>query len=633
VIDPARRTARTVVGRMNELLRHRGPDDVGEEEQGGVTLAMRRLAVLDLDTGRQPIANETGDVRVIFNGEIYNHRELRDRLARRGHRLSTRSDTEVLVHLYEDQGDEFVKDLRGMFAFALHDLRRGRVLFARDRFGEKPLFYYARPDLLVFSSELRSLLAHPEVPRILDPEGLRYYLKVGFISAPLTMLRDIHSLPPGHVMTADVHGARRVRPYYELDFTPDPDLGDAGRAARAVRDALFRAVGEQLVADVPVGGFLSGGIDSGSVMAAASALRAEPIESFTVRFATTGYDEGKIAAAVAARLGTRHRVEQVRNAEFLEEDFWRIVDHVGQPFFDSSAMPTGMIAAHARRHVTVCLSGDGGDEMFAGYPVLEWGHRVRRAGRLPAPVLALGAGVLRLAGRLPWAGPLAALRQIARGLEAARLPEACQFVAIHELFDATEVVHLSAREAGASLVLPPENLLTEVEEHAPRWTPLRRMMAWRIRHCLEADMLVKVDRMSMAHSLEVRAPFLDPGLADLAARLPDHLLLRGSVGKQILRRAMVDLLPAAVFDHPKQGFSIPLHEFQNDSYRALSRDLLLAPHPLHALFRREALEDLLDYGTAQRADTFRRSVYRSSHQLWAMVQLFGWARRFGIRLP
>jgi asparagine synthase (glutamine-hydrolysing) len=633
VIDPERRTAPGMVARMNDLLHHRGPDDEGRYEHEGITFAMRRLAVLDLDTGRQPIANETGDIWVVFNGEIYNHRELRDRLTGRGHRFATRSDTEVLAHLYEDEGEDFVSSLRGMFAFALHDRRRDRVVFARDRFGEKPLYYHGRPGLFVFASEVRSLLAHPEVPRVLDTEALRYYLKVGYIPAPLTMLQEVRSLPAGHLMTIDADGTRAVRPYCSLDFVPDPDLRDPVRAATAVRETLFQAVDEQLVADVPVGGFLSGGIDSSSVMAVASVLRSDPLESFTVRFSTAGYDEGAIAAAVAVRLGTRHRVEQVRDAGFQASDFWHIVDHVGLPFFDSSAIPTRMVAAHARRHVTVCLSGDGGDEMFAGYPVFDWCGRVRLVSRLPRSILALGHGVLRLAGRLPWASPLAPIRQIARGLEAAQLPEACQFVAVHELFGATEIAALTRPAAGVSMVLPPENRLTEPDERSRRWTPLRRMMAWRIRHSLEADLLVKVDRMSMAHSLEVRAPFLDPRIANLAARLPDDQLIRGTVGKWILRRAMKDLLPDSVFTHPKHGFSIPLHEFQNVAYRNLAGDLLLTSHPLHALFRKDALADLIGRGMGQRTDTATHSVYRSSHQLWALLQLFGWARRFEVRLP
>jgi asparagine synthase (glutamine-hydrolysing) len=618
---------------MNALLRHRGPDDEGVYRHGPVAMAIRRLAVIDLKGGHQPIANETGTIWVVLNGEIYNYRELREDLIARGHTFATHSDTEVLVHLYEQEGDAFVPRLMGMFAFAIHDRRARRLLIARDRFGEKPLYYCATRESFVFSSEIPSLLAHPAVGRVLDLEGLRYYLATGMVPSPLTLFHGVRSLPPGHQMTVGEDGEVSVRPYFRIEHRPDESLRDPERAAGRVAEALRNAVRRQLVADVPVGAFLSGGIDSSSVVAVASRLKPEPIRTFTVRFPGADYDEGEVASAVARHLGTRHTEHRVEREGFAEEDFWRVLDHVGQPFVDTSAIPTGMVSELARRHVTVALSGDGGDEMFAGYTIFALTGRLRAVSSLPRVLLAAAQQAVTLASRIPWLPGGSRLRQIRRGIEVARLPERAQIFAIRQIFGAEEIAALAADGTGGSLILPIDHLMTEEPGGTERWSLLRRMMLSRTRFNLEADMLVKVDRMSMAHSLEVRAPFLDPEVADVAWSLPDDLLVREGVGKWIVRRAVADLLPSEVFRHPKQGFAIPLHRYQNSRYRALVRDVLLASHALHRLFAPPALERLLDFSLAQQVDDARLSVFRASHQAWAMAQLFGWFTRFRVALP
>jgi asparagine synthase (glutamine-hydrolysing) len=363
-------------------------------------------------------------------------------------------------------------------------------------------------------------------------------------------------------------------------------------------------------------------------MAVASRLKNEPIQSFTVRFPSEGYDEGEVAETVARHLGTTHRVHFVRDEGFSADDFWRIVDHVGTPFLNSTAIPTSIVSRFAREHVTVCLSGDGGDEMFGGYSVFQWRNKIAPVARAPRLLLAAGEQAARMAGRAPWLGKHSELRKLRRGLEVAQLPERAWLLSMGELLGTSEVRELC--RGSEALLLPPENLMTEEPPRAARWSGLRKMMAWRIRHSLEPDMLVNVDRMSMAHSLEVRAPFLDPEMAELSMRLPDHLLLRDGVGKWILRRAVRDLLPSTLFEQPKHGFSIPLHRVQNDTYLGLVDDLLLQPHPLHALFDPGALARLTSFALTHMQDNAMLSVYRASHQVWALLQLFGWVTRFGI---
>jgi asparagine synthase (glutamine-hydrolysing) len=622
---------RAVLETMADPLRHRGPDDEGAALFDGAGIAMRRLAVIDLETGHQPIPNETNDVWLVQNGEIYNYLELREWLVSRGHRFRTRSDTEVLVHLYEEEGEALTERLKGMFAFAIYDQRNGELLLARDRFGEKPLFYYAGDDAFVFSSEIKSLVAHPLVPRELSLEALPYYLKVRFTPEPITLLRHVSILPAGHVLKLK-DGQIRITRYYHPDYEPDPELNDVEVAAERVRETLSAAVERQMVSDVPLGGFLSGGIDSSSVMAFANRSRGEAVQTFTVRFPSAAYDEGVVAESVAKHLGTRHQVHQVRDATFLEEDFWRIIDHVGFPFADSSAIPMSMVSKFARRHVTVCLSGDGGDEIFGGYEAFLWGLRVRHASYLPKFVLRTAEAAVSLGSRAPWLRHTGGLRRYRRGLEVAALPEPQQLLAMHELFGDDELTELASPTGDAQLTLPRENRMTGSEPGSERWSYLRRMMSWRTKYNLPSDMLAKVDRMSMAHSLEVRAPFLDPDLAALGSRLPDDMLLRDGVGKWILRRAVRDLLPDAVFRHPKRGFSIPLHLVKNETYEALAREALLGRSPLHRLLDRNAVQKLLDFALLQQHDTAEKSVYRASHQVWSLLQLFAWVERFGVEV-
>ena len=353
------------VGRMNDALIHRGPNDAGQYDGYQSSIAMRRLSILDLTTGHQPIANEDQSLQIVFNGEIYNYRELREKLIATGrHIFKTTSDTEVILHLYEEYGQDAPKYLQGMFAFCIYDTKRESLFIARDRFGEKPLFY-AKPTqgTFAFSSELTSLLEVKGIERKLDIEALSYFLHVGYVPTPLTLLKSVRELPAGHWLTWQ-QGKLEIGKYYQPNYTPDPALQREEDAVEAVRATLLKVVKRQMVSDVPLGAFLSGGIDSSAVVAAMQRQSSQKIKTFTVRFEHAAFDESQIAREVANHLGTDHHEFVVTNGGFDEEDLWRTIRHVGQPFLDSSAIPTFILSNKVKDHVTVSLSGDGGDEMF-----------------------------------------------------------------------------------------------------------------------------------------------------------------------------------------------------------------------------------------------------------------------------
>jgi asparagine synthase (glutamine-hydrolysing) len=610
-------------------LAHRGPDADGLYVDDRVVLGHRRLSVID-PTARsnQPMAGADGAM-LIFNGEIYNFRELAASIESAGHRLRTSSDTEVVLAMLAGGDPAQLDRLDGMFALACWLPKRNELLLARDRFGEKPLFYVESAGGLAFASELPALITASEIQRRVDRVALSCYLETGFVPAPLTMFANVRALEPGAWLRWR-DGVISTGRLAELHAEPDPSLSHPGAAAEAVRAALRAAVRRQMVSDVPLGAFLSGGIDSSSVVALMQESSSRPISTFTVRFGDAKYDEGPVARRVAEHLGTDHHELMVSDASFREADLWRIIDHVGMPFHDSSAIPTYIVSRFARERVTVALSGDGGDEMFAGYPVFEWGRRVNQLSRIPRPLLATGASMLRYATHATPASFSGPVRQARKAFDAARFrDESRRFRAIHALFSPVERATLFADSSADRAA---SDLLAALPSESNTWTPLRRMMFSRSRFELASDMLVKVDRMSMAASLEVRAPFLDPLVADVSARLPDHLLIRDGVGKHILREAMRPLLPPEVFSHGKWGFSIPLHSFTNDEFRRVASDMLSPAGPLSGLLSPHAVRRIGERGLHATADRADLSVYQATHQLWALVQLGAWIHRFNVSL-
>jgi asparagine synthase (glutamine-hydrolysing) len=622
------------VAKMNAALAHRGPDDGGQFDGETCSIAMRRLSIIDLATGHQPINNEDSSLMIVFNGEIYNFGALRKQLEKTGrHVFRTQTDTEVILHLYEDRRSETPRLLHGMFAFCIYDRRDKTMFLARDRFGEKPLYYSIQAGALAFSSELDSLLHWSEIPRRLDYEALYYLLHLGYIPAPLTLFEGVRQLPAGHWMRWG-RDCLRIESFYEPVYEPDPHLQDEGAAIEALRETLIRAVSDQMVADVPLGAFLSGGIDSSTIVAAMQQTSNRPVKTFTARFEYAPYDESRIARAVAEHLGTDHHEVVITNKSFDDEDLWRIVRHFGQPFMDSSAIPTYFVSREIRRNVTVALSGDGGDEIFAGYPFFLQARSLDRLASLPSPLLTAGSRTLDFASKIPFALKLSALRMARRVMQVARLPSSLRPGAIDIIFDldallriATPILHRRWENVSDTAT---QEILDSVK-HASR---LRQLMHYRIKYSLAEDMLPKVDRMSMATSLEARAPLLSAEVTDLAMRLPDRLLIRDGVQKFILREVGRPWLPDIVYSHPKTGFSIPLHMFQNENYSRLCRQYLTENKSpiITELFDRAALIEVVARGEGGHFVRASPSARRVTHQLWGLLQLGAWAEYYAVSL-
>lgn len=616
-----------MVQKMNKALLHRGPDGAGYFNDAVCSLAMRRLAIIDLATGQQPVYNETGDIGVFFNGEIYNYPQLREELLRAGHQFSTTSDTEVLVHLFEEYGTEMLLRLHGMFAFCLFDKKRRLFLLARDRFGEKPLYYHLDRTTLSFASEVAALLENNNIPRRLNPEALPYYFRTSLVPEPMTLLKDVRSLQPGHYLLFK-DGTWKEKSYFSLTFPDGPSIHSEAEAIGLIRPLLETAVKRQTVSDVPIAAFLSGGIDSSTVVALLQEQSDNPIRTFHVKFEDQAFDESAVARRVAEYCGTDHHELVVPNYDFKEDIFWTILEHVGLPFRDSSAIPTFLISQEIGKEVKVALSGDGGDELFGGYSLFRWYRQILQLQRIPRPLRAgLNTG-LNWSRRLPGLDQLAVLRKAGRAVQTSLLDKPDIPIALNEFFPKPAHLYKSPQ-------LDTICGYSELKQYPPnhrKWSDLREIMYYRMRHTLPANMLVKVDRMSMAASLEVRSPFLDPALFAAASRLSDDLLIRNGQGKYLIRRIMENRLPREVFDHPKQGFNIPLSKYQNEAFKKLAADLLFSGSPLDALLDPQELRRIYNTGLGKRRDSATTSVFQTSHHLWMMMLLFGWVRRFKVEV-
>jgi asparagine synthase (glutamine-hydrolysing) len=591
----ARSTADLVA--MCGAIRHRGPDEEGHHVGPQVALGMRRLSVIDVAGGSQPISNEDGTVHVVFNGEIYNHHALRARLRPR-HVLRSRSDTEVLVHLYEETGAAMVDQLRGMFAFAIWDGRAARLTVARDRLGIKPLYYWPTNDGVAFASELRSLLALEEFPGEIDPGAVEEYLALGYVPDPACIFKGVRKLPPGHLLTWDAGQGIQVRRYWS-PVRPEEPVRDEREAVEELQRLLADAVESHLEADVRLGAFLSGGIDSSTVVAQMARLSSGQVETFSIGFEDPAFNEAPHAASVARALGTKHTELIVRpDADALVEQVVRTYD---EPFGDSSALPTLMVSQLARRHVTVALSGDGGDELFGGYT--RYGE-VERRGELPTTARALARW---LAVRLPHSAlgrnRLLDLGRSRRGRYAATVAQA-----------------LASREGGVmrapSDALSLDHLLDRWFSPAADRDFLTQMTLVDLESYLPGDILTKVDRASMSVSLEARVPLLDHPLVEFAVSLPGVLKRRGGVGKWILRESIRGLVPDSVFTQPKRGFAVPLVRWFRHELR----------HRLQALLRPDrAVYEYVDLESVVRLVREHGSGRRDhSHVLWRILVLDLW---------
>ncbi len=593
---------------MGAAIAHRGPDAEGIWTAPGVGFVHRRLSIIDLEGGDQPIFNEDRSVVVVFNGEIYNYAELRDLLLLRGHHLSTHSDTEVLVHLYEDEGADLVARLRGMFAFAIWDASRERMVFGRDRVGLKPLYLARTPEAVYFASEPKAILALG-VAREIDPAALVDVASYGFVSGTRSIFRGVERLAPGHVLELDrselVGTARR---YWRLDFTPGTAMAEADWRQRVV-DAVDDSVRAHLVADVPVGAFLSGGIDSTLVVALASARSgADPLQTFSLGFAERTYSELDIAAETARHLGTRHRDDIVTPS--AAELAGKLAFHFDEPFADPSAIPTYLVSAFAAAHAKVALSGDGGDEAFGGYSRYS-GEMAEDAWRQRMPATAARVAGL-LAGGVPDAAGTLVRRAktLGRGLGQSREDAYADALAIAPRGFVRELLGRDDDAPGRGAI---------VAAMRPWKDHLSAMTAADVAVRLPDDYLVKVDRASMAHGLEVRPPLVDHRLLELAASVPSALKIADGEKKRILKSAFADRLPAHVLTQPKRGFDVPLDEWFRGPLREMFADTVLAPSARCASFLSQAVaRRAFDEHLARRRDGGRI--------LWMLLMLETWAR-------
>ena len=556
---------------MCERMVHRGPDSEGLFVTTGAALGMRRLAIIDLVTGEQPAFNEDKSVAVILNGEIYNYRELRAELEKRGHAFRSASDTEVLPHLYEEYGDEMLGKLNGMFAFALWDLRRRRLLIGRDRFGEKPLYWGVFDNTLVFASEPKVLLAHPAVKPALNVQALRQYLSFDYVPAPLSIYDGISKLPAAHKLVLE-DGLVEVERYWCLSYKTAKPIPSEEEAADHLRELMADAVRMRLVSDVPLGVLLSGGVDSSSVAAFAVRASTEPVKTFSISFAEASFDESAYARGVAKFLGTDHHEERL-SANLAANLVGEIGAWMDEPFSDPSLVPTYLLSRFTRKHVTVALGGDGGDELFAGYPMyagIRWAEFYNRL-----PSLLRQRIVEPIVNFLP-----VKTKNLSFDYKAQRFVAGSKYdaVARHHVwfgsFTPEEQTNLLTPEALAS---SDGDIYAQARQFAGECDnddPVTRMQSVDTRLYLAEDILTKVDRASMAVSLEVRAPFLDPRVAEFAASLPGNYKLRGHKTKYILKKAVNELLPPFVTKRGKKGFGVPVAEWLKDKLRPLARDLL-----------------------------------------------------------
>jgi len=601
-----------LIDRMCQAIVHRGPDDHGVMIKNGAVLGMRRLSIIDLAGGHQPISAEDGSVTIVFNGEVYNFRELYSLLKSRGHRFQTHSDTEAIVHAYEEFGSSCVDHLRGMFAFAIWDDRKQTLFIARDRVGKKPLYYTVTDrGTLVFGSELKSLLVHPEVKRDISVEALDAYLTLGYVPDPQCIFRDIHKLPPGHHLTFSENRVA-IQQYWDFDFCPDPSM-TRGDAIDGLRELLDEAVRLRLVSDVPLGAFLSGGVDSSTIVGLMARHMGQPVKTFSIGFHEDSYNELKYARVTARKFETDH------HEFFVTPEICDVVDelvwHFDEPFADPSAIPTYMVSKLARDHVKVVLSGDGGDELFAGYTRYVIDRKRRGFNLLPS---AIREGVMqRLSAKLPH-GTLGR-----NYLHNVALDPVNRYLDSVSVFTGLNKQRLYAGDFTKQLGSD-GGVISEFRAYAAKvksGDPLDQLLLIDSKTYLPGDILTKVDRMSMAVSLEARVPLLDHKLIEFVMRIPVSMKMWGSETKYIFKKAVADLVPAEILTRPKQGFGMPLHQWINDQLRERIRDTL---HGFRARQRDYVNPDYLNV----LLEEHERGRRDHSHALWALFMLELWHRTF-----
>ncbi|GIU82365.1 MAG: asparagine synthase (glutamine-hydrolyzing) [Acidobacteria bacterium] len=561
-----------ILRRMCDRMRHRGPDSAGFWFDEKVCLGMRRLSIIDLQTGDQPVFNEDKSIIAMMNGEIYNFRELRSDLEKKGHTFRTKTDTEVLPHLYEEYGEAMLKHLNGMFAFALWDSKKQKLLIARDRFGEKPLFYGIFKDKLIFASEPKVLFEHPCTSKELDLQALRFYLSFDYVPAPFSIYKGIRKLPAAHFLKVE-NSTVSIEQYWRLSFGEKIDIS-LEEAVEKLHELLADSVKMRLIADVPLGILLSGGVDSSTVAALAAEHSSGKVKTFSIGFREDSFDESKFSRLVAKHLGTEHH-EEILSVEKVADLISDIGHWLDEPLSDGSLIPTYLLARFVKQHVTVALGGDGGDEIFAGYPMY-FGHKLVKAYRM-IPKFLRRNFIEPVVEALP-----VSTKNLSFDYKAKRFVRASEydFAARHHLW------------FGSFSLLEQEKLLSadvlsstngDIYEHARELLSecdanddIERAQFLDMKLYLAEDILTKVDRASMAVSLEVRAPFLDPRIAEFVAKLPPGYKLNGMQGKFLLKKTVEKLLPKEVLRRPKKGFGIPIAEWLKGRLNPFLHDMLNA---------------------------------------------------------
>jgi asparagine synthase (glutamine-hydrolysing) len=606
-----------LLSRMCAAIRHRGPDEDGFYVRGPVGLAMRRLSIIDLKGGQQPIHNQDQTAWIVFNGEIYNYLELRQKLEKLGHTFYTNSDTEAIIHAYDRYGSDCAKHLRGMFAFAIWDERTQELFLARDRVGKKPLLYALVNGQLIFGSEFSALLLHPEISRDILPEALDYYFSFMCVPAPLTAYRAIKKLEPGHTLRWR-KGEIKTEHYWQPDFSHKLKITEEEAGERAI-EILREAVRVRLMSEVPLGAFLSGGIDSSAIVALMSEESSERIKTFSIGFDEQDFSELHHARRVAEHVGAEHH-EFIVKPDAMEV-LPILVEHYGEPYADSSAVPTYYVAKETRKHVTVALNGDGGDESFAGYERYVAMGLAEKYLRLPA---FLRDSVIREA--VDWIPTSetsrSRVRDAKRFLQAASLPKVDRYMRWVSVFDAEAKRSLYSRsfqqEIGAARA---GRLLEPWFARANGSGIVDASMLTDIMTYLPNDLLVKVDIATMAVSLEARSPFLDHHVIEFAASLPEKLKLRGLTTKYLLKRVLRKLLPRENLERRKMGFGVPIGHWFRGKMQPFLRETLLAEKASgRGLLNPETVKQLVDLHTRGERDY--------SHQLWTLLMLELWFQRF-----
>ena len=612
---------------LTDTLAHRGPDAKGiflnQRAQGesssspSVGLGHRRLSIIDLAGGHQPLSNEDGTVWIVFNGEIYNFPRLREELLARGHRFRTRSDTETIVHAYEEWGEECVKYLRGMFAFALWDEKQKKLFLARDRLGIKPLYFYHGRDLFLFGSELKAILRHPEVPREIDPEALSDYLSLLYVPAPKSMFRYLKKLPPGHVLT--LSGKKlKITPYWDLDFSVT-ETRDEDDWAEALLEKLKEAIKIRLISEVPLGAFLSGGVDSSAVVALMAELMPEPVVTNSIGFTEEKFSELPYAREIARLFGTNHH-EYVVTPEASQ-----IVDllayYFDEPFADSSAIPTYYVSKIARQNVTVALSGDGGDENFAGYRRYYFDRLENRLRRYLPSFLrkTFVYGLARIYPKADWLPRPMRAKYFLTNLSLS--PARAFFNSVAQLlpWEKEKILAPALRKFlrsydSAELF---ENLYQKVAQQTE--DPLSRVQYLDFKTYLVDDILTKVDRASMAHALEVRVPILDHEFVELVARIPSRLKLKGRQSKYIFKKALSRYLSWEFLNRPKQGFNVPLAQWFRKELKESTEKALFSA----------SLREIFDVRHVKRLwQEHQRGLRDHSSILWAILMFQKWYEKW-----